>query len=121
MGYRLYKRGARIKFVEEALSVHVSSAMDPSQGTRPLDAELPAAPGPTGTRSSLAAGPVRPSRGSQLGGSRSPRRPGTGCSVTFWETRAPAPCLRRSPDASASSPTVGTYPTSMNSTSYRSM
>ncbi len=26
MGYRLYKRGARIKFVEEAFSVHISPA-----------------------------------------------------------------------------------------------
>ena len=35
MGYRLYRRGARIKFVEEAFSVHVSSDVDPSQGNKP--------------------------------------------------------------------------------------
>ena len=35
MGYRLYKRGGRIKFAEEAFSVHVSSAIDPSQGNKP--------------------------------------------------------------------------------------
>ena len=36
MGYRLYKRGARVKFVEEAFSVHLSSAADPSQGNKPV-------------------------------------------------------------------------------------
>lgn len=35
MGYRLYKRGARIKYVEEAVSIHISAPHEGSEHTKP--------------------------------------------------------------------------------------